>query len=306
MMYSMLYYIKIVLMIYLLCTIELVQCKASFEVLDQSYDQKNVKIIGQRNKKKVYVTVVEDSLNKEQYCVKQYCSADKIFLSLKEVLMSYIAESVGIPVNRVRLIPAGIFFPGKFYKKRIATLHTFTPGKSLQSINYPEVDIQQFNKKRKVFGITISVINHMSLSINLAQIVAFDTFTGSKNRSRVNVFFDEKSNDFYGIDLKKAFLKDLGHLTYESIKKMYAAKPFTSRQIDALKIYCATLKKLIANNPPSDTCKKLDALVKTTNLNNKYVLLTRSSVEECKEMIFQSYNSTKKLVKLLDDIIKKS
>ena len=290
-------------MICLLSTIE--QCKASFEALDPSYDQKNIKIIGQKNKEKVYVIIVEDQLHKKKYCVKQYCEPDKIFLSLKEVLISLIAESANIPVNRVRLIPAETFFPGKTYKKRMATLHTFVPGESLQSIKYPEVDIQQFNKKGKVFGLTRNVINHMSLSPNLAKIVAFDTFTGSKNRSRVNVFFDEKSNDFYGIDLKKAFLKDLGHLTYESIKKMYAAKSFTSRQIDTLKIYCDTLKKLIAKNSPSDTCKKLDALVKTTNLNHKYVLLTRNSVEECKEMIFQNYNSTKKLVKLLDEIIKK-
>ena len=290
-------------MICLLSTIE--QCKASFEALDPSYDQKNIKIIGQKNKEKVYVIIVEDQLHKKKYCVKQYCEPDKIFLSLKEVLISLIAESANIPVNRVRLIPAETFFPGKTYKKRMATLHTFVPGESLQSIKYPEVDIQQFNKKGKVFGLTRNVINHMSLSPNLAKIVAFDTFTGSKNRSRVNVFFDKKSNDFYGIDLKKAFLKDLGYLTYESIKKMYAAKSFTSRQIDTLKIYCDTLKKLIAKNSPSDTCKKLDALVKTTNLNHKYVLLTRNSVEECKEMIFQNYNSTKKLVKLLDEIIKK-
>ena len=289
-------------MICLLSTIE--QCKASFEVLDPSYDQKNIRIIGQKNKKKVYVIIVEDQLHKKIYCVKQYCESDRIFLSLKEVLMSAIAESANVPVNRVRLIPAKIFFPGKFYKKRMATLHTFTPGKSLQSINYPKVDIQQFNKRRKVFGLTRDVINHMSLSPNLAQIVAFDTFTGSKNRSRVNVFFDEESNDFYGIDLKKAFLRNLGHSAYINIKKMYAEKKFTSRQIDALTIYRDTLKKLIAKNPPSDICKKLDALVKTTKLNNKYVLLTSHSVKECKVMIFQNYDSAKKLVVLLDEIIK--
>jgi len=320
MIYSIPYYIKIVFMICLLSTIELVQCKALFEILDPSFDQKNIKIIGDKNKKNVYVIIVEDQLHKKKYCVKQYCESDKIFLSLKEVLISGIAESANVPVNRVRLIPAEIFFPGKFYKERMATLHIFTPGKSLASLNYPEIDIQQFNKERRVFGVTRNVINYMSLSPNLAQIVAFDTFTGSKNRSRVNVFFDEESNDFYGIDLKKAFLKNLGHSAYKNIKKMDAEKKFTSRQIAALRIYRDTLKELIAKNPPSDTCKKLDALIKTAqlkrqmcffgdkyvySLQNKHVLLTSNSVKECKVMIFQNYDSAKKLVMLLDEIIKK-
>jgi len=204
------------------------------------------------------------------------------------------------------LIPAEVFFPGKFYKERMATLHAFTPGKSLHSLNYPEVNIQQFKKERGIFGITRDIINYMSLSPNLAQIVALDTFTGSGNHGRRNIFFDEKSNDFYGIDLKRAFLKNLGRLAYENIKKMYAEKSFTSRQIDALKIYRDTLKKLIVKNPPNDTCRKLDVLVKTTTLNNKFVPLTHNSVKKSKEMIFQSHNSAKNLVILLDEIIRKS
>jgi len=299
-------YIRIVLMICLLYSVKLVQCKASFEVLDPSYDQKNIKIIGQKNKESVYMIMVEDQLYKEKYCVKQYCSVDKIFDSLKEVLTSGIAESANVPVNRVRLIPAEVFFPGKFYKKRMATLHTFIPGKKLQSLHcYSEVDIQQFKKERGIFGITKNIINSMSLSPNLAQIAALDTFTGSLSHGRGNIFFDEESNNFYGIDLKKVFRKNLSRLAYENIKKMYAAKSFTSGQVGALKIYRDTLKRLIIENPPSDICRKLDALLETTNLNYKLVLLTRNSVKKCKEMIFQNYDSAKNLVILLDEIIKK-
>ncbi len=203
----------------------------------------------------------------------------------------------------------------------MATLHTFTPGKSLRSTgNYPGVDIKQFSQGRELFGITIGIIDHMSLSPNLAKIVALDTFTGSTNHSRGNIFFDKESNDFYGIDLKRAFLKNLSYLAHENIKKMYASKPFTSRRIDVLKIYCDTLKKLITKNPPGDICRNLDALVKTTKLkkkicffgdeylyllNNKFAPLTGNSVKECKVMIFQNYNSAKMLVMLLDEIIKK-
>jgi len=305
MIYSIPYYIKIIFMVCLLGTIELVQCKVPFEILDPSYDQKNIKIIGQKNKKGVYVTIVEDQLNKKKYCVKQYSASGKIFHSLKEVFISGIAESVGIPVNYVRLISAEARFPGKCYEKRMATLHTFVPGKSLKETGkYPKIDIKQFKLGSKILGITRSIIDHMSLSQNLARIVALDTFTGSTNHSPANIFYDEVSNNFYGIDLEKAFLKNLGNLAYESIKKMYAEKKFTSRQIDALKIYRDTLKKLIAKNPPSDICRKLDVLVKTTNLNNKFVPLTRNSVKKCKIMIFQNYDSAKKLVKLLDEIIK--
>ncbi len=315
-------YIKIVFMICLLCAIELVQCKGSFEILDPSYDQKNIKIIKVQNKDThVYVTIVEDQLYKKKYCVKQYHAADKIFFSLKEILISGIAESANVPVNCVRLISAETFFPGKCYKKRMATLHTFTPGKSLKSSgNYSGVDIQQFKQKRGVFGITRTIIDHMSLSPNLAQIVALDTLIGGTNHSRGNIFFDEESNDFYGIDLKKAFRKNLSRLAYENIKKMYVVKFFTSRQIDVLKIYRDTLKKLITKNPPGDICRNLDALVKTANLKkqryffgNEYlylldkqlVPLTGNTVKECKVMIFQSYDSVQQLVALLDEIIKK-
>ena len=313
---------KIVFMICLLCTIELIQSKNSFEILDQSYDQKNIKIIKVQDKDNhVYIAIIEDQLHKEKYCVKQYCAADRIFLSLKEVLISGIAELANVPVNRVRLIPAETLFPGKCYKKRMATLHTFTPGKSLRgSGDYPEVDIKQFSQGRKLFGITRNIIDNMSLSPNLAKIVALDTFTGSTNHSRGNIFFDKESNDFYGIDLKRAFLQNLSRLAYENIKKMYAAKSFTSRQIDALKIYRDTLKKLIVKNPPGDICRNLDVLVKTTKLkkkicffgdeylyllNNKFVPLTGNSVKECKVMIFQNYNSAQNLVILLDEVIKK-
>ena len=314
------HYIKIVFMICLLGTIELLQCKDPFGILDPSYDQKNIKIIGQRNKDTVYVTIVEDKLSKKKYCVKQYCAADKIFPSLKEVLISRIAESVGIPVNCVRLILAETFFPGKFFKKRVATLHTFTPGKSLRDTGqYPKVDIKQFERGSKILGITRSIIDHMSLSANLAQIVALDTFTGSINHSRGNIFFDKKSNDFYGIDLKKAFFENLSRLACENIKKMAAEKKFTSRQITALRIYRDTLKELIAKNFPGDICRHLDALAKAAQLKNrrcffddkyvpllqnKFVRLTNNSIRECKTMVFQNYDSAKKLVKLLDEIIK--
>jgi len=315
-------YIKIVFMICLLCAIELVQGKASFEVLDPLYDQKNIEIIKIKDKGKlVYVAIIEDLLYKKKYCVKQYYAAARIFLSLKEVLISGIAESANVPVNCVRLIPAETFFSGKCYEKKMATLHTFTPGKSLRSTgNYPGVDIKQFSQGRKIFGITRNIINYMSLSPNLARIVALDTFTGGTNHSRGNIFFDEKSNNFYGIDLKRAFLKNLSRLAYENIKKMHVIKSFTSRQIDVLKIYRDTLKELIARNLPGDICRNLDTLVKTTNLkkkrrffgdehiyllNNKFVPLTSNSVKECKVMIFQNYDSAKKLVMLLDEIIKK-
>jgi len=299
-------YIKIVFMISSLCVIESIQCKTSFEILDPSYDQENIKIIGQKNKKSVYVIIIEDQLYKKKYCVKQYCATDKIFDSLKEVLTSGIAESGNIPVNYVKLVPAKVFFPGKFYKGRMATLHTFTPGKKLLSIPcYSEVSIQQFKKEKGIFGITRSIINCMALSPNLAQIAALDTFTGSRSHGGGNIFFDEKSNDFYGIDLKKVFLENLGRLACENIKKMQAAKSFTSRQVDALKVYRDTLRKLIANNPPSDICRNLDALVKTTKLSNKFTPLTHNSVKQCKKMIFQNYDSAQNLVILLDQIIKK-
>ncbi len=308
-------YVKVVFIIGL-CFIESTQCKDPFGILDLSYDQKNIKIIRIIDEvENVYVAIIEDQLYKKKYCVKQYHLAAKIFLSLKEVLISRIAESAGIPVNCVRLIPAETLFLGKCYKKRIATLHTFMPGKSLRGTgDYPEVDIKQSKE-----GVTRNIINHMSLSPNLAQIVALDTFTGSTNHSRGNIFFDKESDDFYGIDLKRAFLKNLSRLACENIKKMATEKKFTSRQIDALRIYRDTLKELIAKNPPGDICRHLDAVIKAGQLKrqmcffgdkyvyllqNKFVPLTSNSIKKCKVMVFQNYDNAKKLVMLLDEIIK--
>lgn len=315
---------KGLLIIFLVSTMNMVQSKKgeydTFPLLAPSYNLNNLKITEVKDKGKiVYVAVVEDTLSGRKFCVKQYHSADRVFLSLKEVLVSRIAESVNMPVNQVRLIFANFRFPGKKYEERIATLHNFMPGNRLKSMDkFLEVDIKQFSQPKGVLGISREIINHMALSQNLAKIVALDTFTGDTNHSRGNIFFDEVTKEFYGIDLKRSYRKNLAILAYENIKKM-AQRGFNSRELAALRIYRDTLKALIVQNTPGNICKHLDELVDKVKLKkqvryfgdesfyvmHKYPLLSSKSMRTCKMMIFQNYEYSKKLAELLDTILHK-
>jgi len=305
---------------FLVSTVNLIECKKLsdnfFPILDPSYNLKNLKIIEKKDGDLVYVAIIEDSLSKKRFCVKQYHSVDRVFLPLKEVLASSIAEPVNLPVNKVRLIAAETSFPGKRYEGRVATLHNFMPGKRLRSMSkFCDVDIKQF--KPGVLGINRKIISHMALSKNLAKIVALDTFTGDTNHSRGNVFFDEVTNEFYGIDLKRSYRKNLAILAYENIKKM-EKKGFSSRELSALRVYCDTLKALISTNTPGSICKHLDELVKKVKFKkhvcyfgneslyaiDRFPLLSSKSIRMCKMMIFQNYEYSKRLVALLNRILK--
>ncbi len=237
------------------------------ELLGKDFDFTSIKITGTVKKEKANVTFIEDAKGMK-FCIKQL-NIDRTrtqFGLVREVLASYIAESVvNIHINKVRIIPANIDFPGKILNG-IATLHTFVPG-SNKSVDYPiKITLQQrLSKKFSIEerGFNQRVILYMSVHRDLPLIVAFDTFASNPDRTCNNLFYDKKTDIFCGIDLelsfKLPFERDLGILAIYHIKKFMKEKiKFSSKEIASLKKYNNTLKKLLEKNSPEKLCRILD------------------------------------------------
>jgi hypothetical protein len=66
-------------------------------------------------------------------------------------------------------------------------------------------------------GLTGSIIETMSMHVTLPYLVALDTFIGNSDRSLPNIFYDKKSNTFYGIDHAAAFTRALASFAYDRL-----------------------------------------------------------------------------------------
>ena len=134
-----------------------------------------------------------------------------------EALSSSVAESAGISVNYVRIVPIDIKFLKKRYSDRMAILCTFVPGNRIQKKHLRfDLKQQQCIKKqgckgliKRFRGLPYAVISTMSLHNDLPPIVALDTFIGNNDRGKPNVFYDKKKDRFYGIDLEIAWSERL-------------------------------------------------------------------------------------------------
>lgn len=178
-------------------------------------------------------------------------SFDEQFLLVLEALGAYIAEECEIPVNRTRLVPIGT----NLTEKQIATLHTKAAGRSLDTWRaYEDLDIQQRIRKRYVhtwqtelpderLGLSAVVIKNMLKHPDLSKITALDTFVGNADRSSPNLFYDEMSNSFTGIDMAASFSSELGKQAYLRLSVMDAIEYDLSE-------YQNTLEALLTRFPP--------------------------------------------------------
>ncbi len=228
---------------------------------------------------------------------------------VREMLGAYIAESNGIPANKVRMIPAGYAIPGKLYLEFPATLHTLVQGKPVSNIGI--IFIQQPWKgyiPKEKWGLSYRVIHDMSLHPDLPLIVAFDTFIGNAARRSSSYFYDEKLNRFWAIDLESSFGKDLCALACEFFSTILHNKrgKFTSQEVNGLSIYCNTLKKLIKNHPPHMLHEKLDQFAWQAGIKPGSFLFNDTverEIERYKKNISQCYVHAQRLVVLLDELI---
>ncbi|HEX2579365.1 MAG TPA: hypothetical protein VHK67_03065 [Rhabdochlamydiaceae bacterium] len=219
------------------------------------------------------ISIVENSGGKSIIKQIKDPSADEQFLLVIDAVACSIAEEMKIAVNHVALLPPAAILEGKKFQNLPASLHSLAPGFSAEE-KLPWIDFDIHQKLRKEgsstwekwgalpeeeTGLTPAVIHHMSLHPDLADLVALDTYVGNADRSRPNIFFDEKTHSFCGIDMAASFNSHLPQAAIfhinRIIKKEIALSP---EEIVALNSYRITLQRLIQKFPPDAICARLE------------------------------------------------
>lgn len=298
------------------------RCGDFTELVGKDWQSRNFTVRNRIEKGKAIVTVIQDSVG-SLYCVKQIklgAHAKRGMLGylighVREVVASYVAESMDTRYNKVRIIPPSVNFPGKHYPDRLATLHTFAPG-SNKSHDFPfPFHLEQRLKARvsvRDRGLTFQVIDDMSLHEDFPASVAVNTFLSNPDQSSNNIFWDASTERFSFIDLELAFklplTRNLSEVACYQIEKFMKTPGFSlsRQQYRALEQYNLVLQGLIERNNPYDTCqllKNVAAYAHVVFSNKGDFIYADHSLKDYTEKIAAQYNSSKKLVKMIDTLL---
>lgn len=198
------------------------------------------------------------------YLIKQVKNPDpsEQFLLVLDATACAIAESIDLPINRVKLLPANTVFSGKKYFERPATLHAVVPGHSIpEDEDDREIRIHQRTRQANDCakwplppqreGLNYSVVEHMAKHEDLPGIVALDTFVGNADRSQPNIFYDAVTNRYFGIDLAASFCAELAKVACAQVQRFEAQKHlFSAEELAGLTRYVHTLERLLARWTP--------------------------------------------------------
>ena len=289
----------------------------NFELLNPGYDYNNIIVYEKLNKKKVYIRFIKYASSNCFVIKQQRGSFDRALIhAITETLSADIAQFMGITAQQVKILAAGRSFPGKVKKEWPATIHTLVPGCQLSELKesnpYYRLYIKQDNNlelPEEKLGLNRKVIANMSLHPDLAKLVALDTFLSSESRHTGNCFYDEKSDHFYVIDMDQIYNSGKNRalctsLACYQIKRMLKNKSikFSVHEIEALKRYKATLKKLIKNFPPKKLHNKMYDFAREAGFHSRSKIYSHG----VKKLMFNvnlAYKEVNKLVIFLNKLI---
>lgn len=268
------------------------------------------------------IRIITDGKN--NYILKQIndSSLDEQFLLINDLIASTIGIEAGIAVNAVSLIPYDVGSGLKKYPDRAATIHTYIPGRDLEH-ELPDFLPEDFNIQQRVInpnsewqkkyplsehrqGLARGVLESMYCHEQLAPIVAFDMFIGNSDRSLPNLFYDNKTYSFYGIDHAAAFDKQLSIIACYRIKELMQThyfKNLSAQQRKGLKLFRNFLVQLQKNNDPKDITKTMTGLVSYLGqyAENNNQLLGR--IEYHSRIMKKNYIDSFELISLLNQLI---
>ena len=289
----------------------------NFKLLNPGYDHNTIIVYKKLNKKRAYLRFIKDALN-NRFMVKQ--KKDSFDLAhirvITEMLSAYIAQCMGIPAQWVKILKSDRSFPGKVKKEWPATIHTLVPGCKLSMLKksspYYKLYIKQDNNlalPEEELGLNRLVIANMSLHPDLAVLMALDTFLSNMDRHTGNCFYDKKSDRFYAIDMDNIYSSGKNTMLCSSlacyqIKRMLKNKSikFSVHEIEALKRYKATLKKLIKNFPPKKLHNKMYDFAREAGFHSRSKIYSHG----VKKLMFNvnlAYKEVNKLVIFLNKLI---
>ena len=233
-----------------------------------------------------------------------------LLMTVIETLGGIVAESIAIHSNHVELVAADNTSAFKFFKGYPATIHSFVPGKTLRhSKMSDQVTLNQRCRKSNDSdcGLTLDIIQTMSLHPDLAPIAALDTFVGN-NRHDSNLMYSEKDDRFYSIDYGAAFKVNLARKSIGSVQRLLRQRDvsLSSSELGALEVYRATLSQLIALYPPAILSQKFDDLLERSHI--KATMIHKSSdfskrINKHKRFFQENGEDSLTLLSLLDELI---
>lgn len=284
--------------------------------------RQNLKPISQvhRGEESHYI-FLKDLQNKE-WILKQYHDdnledhLDLVF----EAVASKIAQSLGIAINYVKLISPLENFEAKIFFNRPASLHLKVPGEQTTE-NFPWKNFDLHQKFRSPWmtkkngpleieerGLRKIVIENMAKHPMLCKIAALDTYLGNIDRSHPNIFYDSKTDSFYGIDMGNSFK---GNLCDEALQKIKFYKKentvFSPKELEALKFYAEYLSLLVKNYPPRELNELLESKIIKAKLNDPQVYTWTEDVSDkmirTQNNIENSYKDAKLLIVEIEDLL---
>jgi len=267
----------------------------------------NVKIVDEIKKRRVSLIFVKDPFN-TIFLVKQYKEFDlaNYLLIVMERLVSHMAQKMGYPYNKVRIIPANSNFVGKPYENLPATLHKKVPGVVLKQLKigsrFANVNLKQQIIGTKIYGLRKENIVYLWKHPDLPIIAGFDTFVCDRDRGKKNLVFCEIKNRFYAIDFEKAFHSSLAFFTLKNLRNMW--QPFSKKELRGLQAYKKTIEQLIKTFPPKRTIQLFDKfcneVVPGELFENDRI---QRRILRYKKVILKSYEDSKQLVGLLNQVL---
>lgn len=289
------------IVILLMCTQILV---ARLEVLDT--DPQNVELLYTLEMRFCYISFVK--INGKKYIVKQKKSdcLRKLLSVVRDAVMADAAEGF-IEAHLVDIIPAGTEFPGKPRVDWPATIHTIAPGKMIKAQNSP---YDGMNIKQAEVGFRHDMLPWMMKHPTLIKIVAFDTRFCNHDRHRGNLFYNKKTASFCAIDMDSAFKYNLCLLACQNFTAMLNDRSLrlSSKEVNVLIEYKKHLDFLIKKHQPEDILKIYNYFAEKAGFvegADLYRPRFTFELDRNRETIIQSYQDAKKLVKIVDQLIKK-
>ena len=268
-------------------------------------DSSSLELLSMQEMRFCYISFVR--VDGKKLLVKQKKPLHKLLGVVRDAVTAHIiAENFDI-AHKVDIIPADQKFPGKWRTDWPATIHTIAPGKTIkgQSSKYDKMNIKQADT-----GFRRDMIQWMVKHPTLVKVVALDTFLCNHDRHRGNLFYNQKTDSFCAIDMDSAFKYNLCALACKNFIKMMDKDLFPLKR-DELRVlieYRNILEMLIRKHHPEETIQIYNYYADKAGFVEGSPLYTKKmygQLEANRAMIRQSYEDVKKLVKILNSIIKR-
>jgi SPP1 gp7 family putative phage head morphogenesis protein len=242
-----------------------------------------------------------------------------------EVLITELADSIGAPINRVRLIPGSASLSEEFNRRDEspivvgsggASLHDLVPGQPCRNIEWDaenpgtRLSLQitdSLNLNRERFYDALS-------SPDLAKIMALDVFSGNPDRHSGNLFYD-RNKGFSGIDHGFAFTSGTAAEIVYSLKKEVIQPSQDGRyDVKNLEVFVSSLKTLTEEHPPSSIVKRLQIFSNAASSGQFNKAIGSDIVDEKRvkqglqsrtDIISYNHRKSLELIQILEPQIKK-